>query len=227
MQLSSNEILSKIPGSWSEVTLDMWINTLMKLKTYKPDIDDPLSDVYVSLQVISDITLLPMDIVQKFPMELIKKANKKLSFLGKDVDANFKPSRKWVTNIEEPTYDDFITYVNVSKQINENDYSNFPIIVKSILKEKLSDEEILKLPMDEVHHGFFLLRESLRRFLSSTSKDLHRQTLVMMVNEAMEGWEEMTYSQKFATLRKKYKGFTDGIFWPRKSATGQARPTTK
>jgi hypothetical protein len=227
MQLSSNEILAKIPGSWSEVTLDMWVNKLLKLKTYTPDLDDPLTDVYVSLQVISDITGQPMDIVQQFPMGLIKEANKKLGFMSKGVDPGYKPKRKWINKIEDPSFDDFITFVNVSKQLNEGDYSNFPLIVKTIIREPIGEEEILQMPMDEINHGFFLLRQSLKKYLRSTRRDLEREILVMKVNEAMEELQGMTFSQKSETIRRKFKGFMAGTFLQRKSPTGQDSTTSR
>ena len=221
MQLNSNEILAKIPGSWADVTLDMWINKLMKLKTYTPDIDDPLTDVYISIQFISDITELPIDTVQHFPMELIKQSNRKLVFMSKGVDPNYKPKRKWIKNIEDPTYDDFITFVNVSKQINDGDYSNFPLIIKTIIREPITEEEIMQMPMDEVNHGFFLLRQSLRKYLRSTTMDLEKKILIMKVNESMEAMEEMTFSQKLKTIKRKFKGFMGFTFSQKKSQTGQ------
>jgi hypothetical protein len=220
MTLSSNEILAKIPGSWAELTLAKWLE-FMSLRTYKPEADDPLSDVYVSLQVISSITGLDMDIVQQFPMELIKQANKKLSFLSASPDKGYKSKRKWITKVEDPTYDEFITFVNVSKQINEGDYSGFPLIIKSIIREPITDEEILALTMDEVNAAFFLLRRSLRKFLKSTTRTLETEATRLTVIEKMTDWEVMTFSKKSKTIRELFKELMGGTFWEKRSPSSQ------
>ena len=205
MILNSNEILQKVPDNWQDLKLKTWIK-MLDLKTYKPDLDDPLQDVFTSLQILSIVLDLPLNIVEKFPLTLIKDVNKRLEFLQGKPEKIKKSKYKWINSIEDPTYDDFITYVKINEQLSKGDYNNFVILIKTILRQELTEEEILEMPMSEVENGFFLLRKFLMKYLKSIEKDLQTTITIQKTMAVMEQMQGMKFHKKLNLLKEKFKG---------------------
>lgn len=211
VQYTQKEILEMIPEGWYQITLDTYINKLMKLKVSESD--DALEVMENNLKIATVFLDLDIKIVEQFPMTLIKNINDKLKFLSAKPKRMSNSKYNWVKNIEDPTYDDFITFIKVSEQIENKDLSNFPLIIKVVLKTKLTDEEIMKMPMDEVEHGFFLLRKYTLNYLKSTMKDLQVRVIAEKTNEIidkMKAVEGMSFRKKLKIIRENYKELMAG-----------------
>lgn len=213
IKLSQIELLEMIPEGWHQITLDTYINKILKLKV--SDSEDPIESMNTNIQLASIFTGFEEKIIEQFSMHTIKIINTKLAFLGKKPEKLKYPKYNWIANLEDPNYDDFITFIKVSEQIEKNDFTNFPLIIKVILKNKdISDEEIMKMPMDEVEHGFFLLRKYLLNYLKSTTKDLETKVIVLRTNEMidkMKKLEGMPFRKKLRVINEKYKELMAGI----------------
>lgn len=217
VQYTQKEILEMIPEGWYQITLDTYINKLMKLKVSESD--DALEVMENNLKIATVFLDLDIKIVEQFPMTLIKNINDKLKFLSAKPKRMSNSKYNWVKNIEDPTYDDFITFIKVSEQIENKDLSNFPLIIKVVLKTKLTDEEIMKMPMDEVEHGFFLLRKYTLNYLKSTMKDLQVRVIAEKTNEIidkMKAVEGMSFRKKLKIIRENYKELMAGTSLPKK-----------
>ena len=62
---------------------------------------------------------------------------------------------RWIKKLDDPSYDTYITFMKVSEQLNSGDWSNFPLMIKTICLDPITDEEVMELPMDEVETAFF------------------------------------------------------------------------
>lgn len=216
---TQKEIVDSLPETWSEVKFKTYLE-LMKLKVN--DSEDPLDIMNTNLQICSMFLNLPVEIVEQFPMSTIRAINKRLEFLSTKAKPKTNSKYIWKTNLIEPTYDDFITFIKVSEQINQADLSNFPLLVKIMLKSPLTEEEILELPMDEIEYGFFLLRKFSMNYLKTTIKDLTIKTIVMKTNEMMDQMDQiqgMQFKKRLKVIREKYKELTVGFSSQRKQPT--------
>lgn len=221
-QLTTVEILNKLPNDWSEITFDFYLNKLLSLQITISD--DPVDSMMTNIQIISLFTDLPVSIVEQFPVSVIKKCNDKLIFLSQKPKPLEKSKLIWKSELDEPTYDDFITFVKVTEQLSNNDYSNFPLLIKVMLKTKLTDDAILSLPMTEVETGFFLLRRFSLKYLKSTIKDLNSKLIVMKTNEMAEQMNQITgiqFKKRLGIINTKFKELMDFTSSRKKSQTSQ------
>ncbi len=182
-EYTQSEILKMVPGSWNEVTLDTYINRLLQVKMPGVDILDQLD---ASIDIASAFIGLDKDIISHFPLETIKKINQKLMFMDTKPQVLKKTKYKWMTKMDEPSYDTYILYIRVSEQISKNDFSNFPLVIKHMCKDKLTDEEVMALPMDEVETGFFLLRGSLKKYMQPTINILKTQVVMTSLRSNLQ-----------------------------------------
>lgn len=216
-QYRTQDILDKIPDGWNKITFDFYINKLMKLSISNSE--DPLDIMDNNLDVVSLFLELPKEIIEQFPMSLIKQINNKLSFIS-EKPKRIKSSRyRWFENLNEPTYDDFVTFVKVSEQLEKGELDNFPLLIKIVLKDKLTEEEILKMPMDEVENGFFLLRKFSTNYLKSTMQDLQVKAITQKTNEMidkMKAVEGTKFRTKLKILRETYKELMVSTSSPKK-----------
>ena len=138
---------------------------------------DPIIAVENSIEIASIFIGVEPKLLEQFPLQTIKKIHDKLMFLSKKPEPLKKTKFNWIKKLDDPTYDTYITYVKVSEQLSNGDFSQFPLIIKSICLDNLTDEEVMNLPMDEVETGFFLLRKSLKKFLEPTINTLTTQEM--------------------------------------------------
>lgn len=179
LTFTHREILEKLPKSWSDITLYHYVNKLIKVNIHDTDEDGgvfiPLEN---GIEVAATYLDLSPDILRKFPLETIKDINRQLNFLsGKPLPLE-KTEYKWVTSVDDPTYDTFILYVKVTEQISKGDFSNFHLIIKAMCKDPITDIQMWNMPMDEVETGFFFLRRSLLKYLNSMIGSLKNKMIV-------------------------------------------------
>lgn len=222
---TQKEILDLLPENWSQIKFKTYLE-LMKLKVSIDE--DPVEILNSNLEVCSLFLDLPTAIVEQFPMSTIKAMNNRLAFLSEKAKPIASSKYLWKTTITEPTYDDFITFIKVSEQINQGSLDNFPLLIKIMLKKEMTEEEILNMSMDEVEHGFFLLRKYSMNYLKLTMKDLTVKAIAMKTNEMIEtmrGIQGIQFKTRLRILREKYKELTDGISSQKRRQTSQISTT--
>lgn len=222
---TQKEILDLLPEGWAQIKFKTYLE-LMKLKVSIDD--DPIEVLNSNLEICSLFLGLPTSIVEQFPMTTIKAMNNRLAFLSEKAKPTTSSKFQWKTSLTEPTYDDFITFIKVSEQINQGSLDNFPLLIKIMLKQEMSEEEILNMPMDEVEHGFFLLRKYSMNYLKHTIKDLTVKVIAQKTNEMIERMKEIQgiqFKKRLKVLREKYKELTDGISSQKKQRTSQISTT--
>lgn len=206
----AQEILDKIPDDWSQITFDFYLNKLMKIKIEQSE--DPVVIMENNLQLIALFLDMPVEIVEQFPMTIIKQINTRLDFLAQKPKVAKTSKLKWIENMNEPTYDDFITFIKISEQLAKGELDNFPLLIKIVLKDKLSDDQILQIKMPEIEYGFFLLRKFSMKSLKSTIQGLQAKIIVQRTNEMMDQLavvEGTNFKKKLKILRENYKRLTD------------------
>lgn len=212
-QYRTQDILDKIPDGWDKITFDFYLNKLMKLNITNSE--DPLEIMDNNLELVALFLDLPKNIVEQLPMSLIKQINNKLSFIS-EKPKRIKSSRyRWFEDLNEPTYDDFVTFVKVSEQLEKGVMDNFPLLIKIVLRDKMTEEQILKMPMDEIENGFFLLRKFSMKFLKSTMKDLQVKIITEKTNEMIDKMkvvEGMNFRMRLKILNESYKELMGGTF---------------
>jgi len=222
-QYTQAQILEMLPNGWQDITFDFYLNKLLKVKVIESE--DPLDAMETNLEITSLFLDMPKDIVEQFPVSTIKKINEKLSFLSNKPGKKKVSMYRWKEDLEEPSYDDFITFIKVSEQINNNDLSNFPLLIKIILKDKMKEEDILQMKMDEVEHGFFLLRQFSMKYLKSTTKDFTVKMIIQKIEEMtnqMNQIEGIQFKKRLKVINEKFKELMDGTSLPKKSQTSPA-----
>lgn len=208
---TQGEILDKLPNSWSDIKFKTYLE-LMKVKV--DGSEDPLEVIKTNIDICSLFLGLPANIIEQFPMSVIKAMNEKLSFLSERCKPVDKSKFVWKHQLMEPTYDDFITFVKVSEQLNAGDMSNFPLLIKVVIKSEVTDEQILDLPMDEVEYGFFLLRKFSMKYLQHTMKDLTAKMIMLRTNEMMDQMAQIQgiqFKKRLRVLKEKFKEHMDSI----------------
>lgn len=175
IELSRKDILDKLPSSWAEVTYSDYYDKILKII---PEYEDNslLYAVDSYIKVASVFLDLSPEIIGEFPISIINDITGKLSFILSKPLPLKKPKYNWMTKVEEPKYESFILYLKVSEQLEKGDFSNLHLILKSICNDKLTDEEIFSMPMDEAETGFFLLRKSMVKYLKRMALSLALQS---------------------------------------------------
>jgi len=171
IELSRKDILDKLPSSWAEVTYSDYYDKILKII---PEYEDNslLYAVDSYIKVAAVFLDLSPEIIGEFPITIINDITGKLSFvLTKPVPLE-KTKYNWMTKVEEPTYDMFILYLKVNEKLEKGDFSNLHTVLKAICNDKLTDEEIFNMPMDEAETGFFLLRKSMVKYLKRMALSL-------------------------------------------------------
>ena len=177
-QYTHQEILKMVPGSWAEVTLDKYLNHIMYLKQIDTEVIDAYDAMDKGLEMASIFIGLPADILRKFPLETVKDINLKLMFLYEKPKPLEKTKYRWLKKLDHPSFDTFITYTKISEQLSNNDFSNFPLLIKSICLDPITDEEVMNLPADEVETAFFFLRKSLINYIEPSINKLTTDLLI-------------------------------------------------
>lgn len=168
---SITEINNLLPKNWSEVSLKQYqkvlndvFNEEMENKTNEEE--GILFATEINIKLIAALTGINEEKISELTLSEINSLASKLSFI-KDFPKAEKTSVIAWKNIEEITYNDYVTYVTYAKDGDKVVWQNMPIIMRAFSKTDLSNEEALSLSMDKVFTAFFLLQKKLRKSIHS------------------------------------------------------------
>jgi len=174
-----------IPNSWEDVSFSKYLE-LVELES---DFSNAVTESEYSIKIISIITGYSIDSIKGLRMNDFIALNKHLQFLSE----GHKPSKNKLSikNIEDITYDDFITYENLKK----NPESNLAAILSLMSAEGLTEEQIKNKSTAEVLDGFFQLRLMLVNYMVDSHQSLIKQNL--------KKHKEILTKQLFQSFKKK------------------------
>ena len=90
-----------------------------------------------------------------------------------------------VKTLEEATYGDYISY----QFLSEDSVNNLPLIVKSFIKDELSEQEILDIGMKDALACFFLQRQSVIQLMKRSQRSLkwklRKEKLMQIMNKTL------------------------------------------
>lgn len=184
--MTGEEIINKLPKDWSEFKLRDYLR-VAQVETVVCASDDELdlfeAKVANSFILISALTDVPVDMISSMPWSEQRRAMEKLSFMNNEPGKKNEGLLDW-KEPKELKYDDFLTFIT-----SQHDPNNMPLIIKTLIKNEMSEDEILQLGMDEIHHGFFLLNRILKKHRSHTLRCLARRARRQALKEI---WLELT-----------------------------------
>ena len=193
-QYTEKEILELVPDSWNKVKFKFYQDHLLKLDMTPTQ--DPLEMLDRYCDIAAIFVGMSSDIVRQFPMTTINKITERLQFLNEKPKRLKETKYRWIKKLDDPSYDTYITFMKVSEQLNSGDWSNFPLMIKTICLDTITDEEVMELTMDEVETAFFFLRKSLLKSLEPT-------TNILITRIMIERWKNKWKGRKFKTPFKK------------------------
>lgn len=179
--INHKDIIKSLPGSWKE----------MKLKDFQKVMDITISEnieqenifdgLDNTIKVISSLTSIPVADLEELPMKEMIEVTKQISFITEIPGDSKACSLKW-KQIDKISYDDFVTFNTLAQE----PLVNLVPIIKTFSVDKLSDEQVLDLNMEDVFTGFFLLNRQSKKFIRHTNiflkKKLMKQVVVEMLS---------------------------------------------
>ena len=187
--MTIQEIIERLPGSWSEMKLRDYQKIAHVKITESDDAFNMFVGVDNTIKVISALTGINVEELEKLSMADLVKAANRLEFMAAMPDKVKNGKIKW-KQLEEIKYDDFVAYNMLQGDL----FNNMPTIITCFsYKEKYKDgvddmfvrftkEEIEEMGMDEVHTGFFLLRSIMMKYADSSITS-HVRNLVRILRK--------------------------------------------
>jgi hypothetical protein len=175
--MNYKELLNKLPSSWEQLKLRDYIKLSPVLNAADKDelIDNDiytikhLSDLDLSVKIISLLTDTPVDDIEALSMLEVNQLIEKLSFIG-SVPQTGKPKIAY-KEFSELSYDNFITFQKLSLDFTQEGIlssaiGNLPVMLSLFAKdEKPNPEFILNLSMPEVINGFFTVLRNTEKYI--------------------------------------------------------------
>jgi hypothetical protein len=179
--ITAKELLSKLPGSWSELTLKQYQLITDVSITETDEFDNKFVGTDNTIKVISKLSDVPVNELESLPVHVIAVCAGKLAFIATPPQPLKKSTIEWKT-LEEISYDTYVTYVSLSKE----PIRNMHLIIKGFCKNKLTDEQVLNLGTDDAMTGFFLLNRYVKQYLKRTIRQTRIQLMKQLVKQKMK-----------------------------------------
>lgn len=183
--MNTKELIKSLPGYWEELKLKDYIR-LTDIQV-KEDNTDEFTGLFNgmdnTIQVASILSGMEPNDLESLPMGDIGAIGAKLSFLSQEFIPSNKSSIKW-KDIEGCTYNDYITFLNLSK----DPIKNLTHIIKAFSKDKLTDEQVSNLSVQDVMTGFFLLRILVKKYLK---RSIRYSKMKVMGQVIKETWKKL------------------------------------
>ena len=172
------KIYNQLPASWNE----------LKLKDFQKVVDveiserDEMLDSFIgtdnTLKLISKLTDTPVDRLEELPLFQVAYLSKKLEFISELPSMGKTSVIKW-KNIEEISYNDYVTFQNLQHQ----PLQNLSTIIKAFSKNDMTEEQIGELGMEEIMTGFFLLQKVVKKYITNTKRSLIKKLIKQTIKE--------------------------------------------
>lgn len=176
--MSYKELLNKLPSSWEQLKLKDYIKLSPVLNESDKDndlVDDEiytikhLSDLDMSVQIISLLTDTPVEDIEALSMLEVNQLIEKLAFIGTVPQAG-KPKIAYKA-FDELSYDNFITFQKLSMDFTKEGIlssaiGNLPVMLSLFAKDPNHNPEfIANLSMVECIPGFFTVKRNTEKYL--------------------------------------------------------------
>lgn len=184
--MNTKELIKSLPGSWEELKLKDYIR-LTDIQVKEDNTDDftgLFNGMDNTIQVASILSGMEPSDLESLPMGDIGAIGAKLSFLSKEFIPSNKSSIKW-KDIEGCTYNDYITFLNLSK----DPIKNLTHIVQAFgmkdgkKKKKFTNEEVLEMSVQDAMTGFFLLRILVKKYLKRSIRSSRMKVIRQVIKE--------------------------------------------
>ncbi len=174
--INTKELVEKLPGSWDELKLKDY-QKFTEIEVSEQDEFDGLAiGVDNTLKVISTLSGVSIDNLEQLSYAALQPIAAKIAFMLDVPKPGKESSIKWKT-LEEITYNDFITFMQLSKE----PFVNLHKIIKAFSKIEMTEEQVADLSTQDAVTGFFLLRQQNRKFFNNSIKSsaikLFKQTI--------------------------------------------------
>ncbi|QEC78758.1 hypothetical protein [Mucilaginibacter ginsenosidivorax] len=176
--MNYKELLNKLPSSWEQLKLKDYIKLSPVLNAADTEgelVDDDiytikhLSDLDMSVQIISLLTDTDIEDIEALSMLEVNQLIEKLAFIG-TVPKTGKPKIAYKP-FDELSYDNFITFQKLSVDFTEEGIlssaiGNLPVMLSLFAKDPNHNPEfIFNLSMPEVINGFFSVKRNTEKYL--------------------------------------------------------------
>jgi hypothetical protein len=176
-------ILKKLPNSWNDITLKQFY----QLQQVEFNSEDSTNGIDTTLEMASILSGIAIEEFESLPMSDIITIGNHLEFMVDKPKENNNTSLRWKT-IDSITYDNYVCYIRYSKDI----LNNYHTFIKDFSINKLTDEEILNLPITDVMNGFFLFRKNLTKYMKRLTWQTKIKILWLTMKQTLQTWFRKT-----------------------------------
>ena len=171
--MTLTDIVKKLPTSWSEVTLEQYVQLSHVLIT-EPDAENPFVGTDNTVKVIAVLTGLSVEELEERPYVDIAYLAERMSFLQTLPEARKNLPFK-LRKLEDIPYDQFVSYMN---HLAQPTVDIRPMV--KLMAIDLKDEDVDSMKVDEAI-GFFLpLKKHLKKYAASMIWSSRRKLMKQM-----------------------------------------------
>jgi len=157
----NKNIIEKIPTAWKDVKVKDF-EKLTELTIVEPD--GKYNNLFVgidnSVNVLSVFTGISAKELNSIPINEVIPLMNRLEFMKEMPQVNKKSKIKW-KNVDEITYGDYILYQQFG---NEDFFKNLHLLIPAFSKEKILEEDVLNMNLEDMHTAFFFLRKDVTKY---------------------------------------------------------------
>ena len=149
-----------LPNSWDEITLAQFQKLTSVIINEDGNMFDGMDN---SISMMSKLLDISVDELEAMSMQDLAAMANKLNFMLTPPKEKATDLIKW-KKVDEISYNDYVSYI----QSGDKQLENLHVFIKNFSHTKLTEEEILRLPITEVINGFFLFRKELQKYLKAS-----------------------------------------------------------
>lgn len=182
-----NMNFENLPTSWDNFRFEDYMKCIdINLSEGNlSEVDELFSGLDNTIRVISALTNVPLSELENADLSLITSLAKRLSFMVELPKEKSTSTLNW-KNVDEVNYNDFVTFISLSK----DPIHQLPLIIKTFSKEPLTEEQINNLSVSEVYSGFFSLRKLALKSMRSSQKQVAIQLTKFQVKSLVTHFKE-------------------------------------
>ncbi|WP_428329036.1 hypothetical protein [Mucilaginibacter sp.] len=186
--MNYKEILQKLPGTWAELKLKDYIKLSPVIQEPEEDVlPDPdiftnqyLTELDKNVHIISLLTDVPVEEIEKLTMVQLDEAVNKISFIS-TAPEQVKTQIKY-KQFSELSYDNFITFQKLSldftpEKILSSAINNLPLMLSVFSKDNLKEDYFLELSIPEIITGFFFVNLNIQKYLKRLVTSSYKQLM--------------------------------------------------
>lgn len=180
--MNIKELQQKLPKCWDNVTVSIF----QKIGEVTIHEDTLFAGISNTIELLSKLLDISTDELENLSLQDIATLGESISFISKHPQVRNKKDLFFDTGkasniklkkLEEVSYDSFVLMVNTDKESNQF-IQNIHNTLAPFTADKLTPEEILKLPILDALNGFFLLMNMLDKYINHSNRLTNFQSKV-------------------------------------------------